>query len=184
MESTIVAMLPSAVTPASSDSIVAFTAPHFSCPEHGHERDPEFGCPELDASDSRRVDRLSGGADHEQVAETSVEHDLGSHARVDASEDDRERFLTRPPRWRATPRSGEAGGCCCSRIVRCLASAGPGTSDLNPPRRSVDWPSGPAVTAASSPSDHAWSHPSSDPVTRGVDRSSVLLLSICRSFCS
>jgi hypothetical protein len=48
---------------------------------------------ELDAADLRWRDDIAGHADHEQVAEALVEHDLGRYARIRASQDDGERLL-------------------------------------------------------------------------------------------
>ena len=56
---------------------------------------------ELDAADLRRRDDVAGDADHEQIAQALVEHDLGRDPRVGAAEDDGDRALAPP---RAPPR--------------------------------------------------------------------------------
>jgi hypothetical protein len=51
-------------------------------------------CGELDATDLRRSDDISGNADDEQVAQALVEDDLCRHPRVGTTENDGERLLT------------------------------------------------------------------------------------------
>ena len=67
--------------------------PALGVAEHHHQPRAEPRRGELDAADLRRRDDVSGHADHEQIAQALVEHDLRGHARVGAPEDDRERLL-------------------------------------------------------------------------------------------
>ena len=64
-------------------------------PEHDHQPRAEARRRELDAADLRGGDNVAGDADDEQIAEALVEDNLRRHARVRASEDDRERLLRR-----------------------------------------------------------------------------------------
>src|SRR5687768_14525013 len=50
---------------------------------------------ELDAAHLRRRDDVPRNANHEQVAEALVEHELSRHPGIGAPEDDRERLLLR-----------------------------------------------------------------------------------------
>ena len=68
-------------------------APHCEWPMHDHQARAEALRRELDAADLRRRDDVAGDANHEQIAEALIEHELGRHARVRAAEDDRERRL-------------------------------------------------------------------------------------------
>jgi hypothetical protein len=49
----------------------------------------------LDTADLRRGDDVSGNTDHEQVSEALIEDGLDRHSRIGATEDHRERLLTR-----------------------------------------------------------------------------------------
>ncbi len=73
------------------ESCLYGTAPRM--PQHDHQTHAVPLGGELDAADLRRGDDVAGHADHEQVAQALVEHDLHRHARVGAAEDDGERFL-------------------------------------------------------------------------------------------
>ena len=64
-------------------------------PEHHDQARAEGLGGELDAADLRGRDDVARDADHEQVAESLVEHDLGRHARIRAAEDDGEWLLAR-----------------------------------------------------------------------------------------
>jgi hypothetical protein len=55
-------------------------------------RAESLGC-ELDASDLRRRDDVTGNPDDEEVSESLIEHQLGGHARIGAAEYDGERLL-------------------------------------------------------------------------------------------
>ena len=59
--------------------------------DHQSRTEPRGG--ELDAADLRRRDDVAGHANHEQVAQPLVEHQLGGNARVGAAENDGEGFL-------------------------------------------------------------------------------------------
>ncbi len=61
--------------------------------EHDHKRHVEHRNRVLDGAQHGRVDDVTGGADHEHVAQALVEDDLGGHAAVRAPEDDRRRLL-------------------------------------------------------------------------------------------
>ena len=61
--------------------------------EHDDEPRMELRRRELHAADLRGRNHVAGHADHEQVAEPLIENDLGRHARVGATQDDRERLL-------------------------------------------------------------------------------------------
>ena len=58
---------------------------------------------ELHTADLRGRDDVAGHADHEQIAEALIEHDLGRDARIGAAQHDRERLLAR--REIETPRA-------------------------------------------------------------------------------
>jgi hypothetical protein len=58
--------------------------------EDDDERNVEEGDAELDGAEHARVDDVACGTDHEEVAESSVEDDLGSDTRVRAAEEDGE----------------------------------------------------------------------------------------------
>jgi hypothetical protein len=73
--------------------------------QHHDEPRAEAGRRKLDASHLRRGDDISRNADDEQVAKALVEHNLGRHAGVRASENDGERLL---PRRKLM--AGSAGG--------------------------------------------------------------------------
>ena len=62
-------------------------------PEDHDEARAEALGGELDAADLRRRDDVAGHADHEQIAQTLIEDDLGGHARIGAAEDDGEWLL-------------------------------------------------------------------------------------------
>ena len=68
-------------------------APQLRVAEHDDEPRAEPLGGELDAADLRRRDDVARDADHEQIAEALIEHDLGRHARVRAAEDRRKRPL-------------------------------------------------------------------------------------------
>jgi hypothetical protein len=62
--------------------------------ENHHQPGAEpFRC-ELNATDLRRSDDISGNSDHKQIAETLVKYDLGRHARVGTTQNDGKRLLT------------------------------------------------------------------------------------------
>ena len=61
--------------------------------EHDDQSRAEARCGELHAADLRRRDDVARDADHEQVAEPLVEHQLGGHPRIGAAKDDGEWFL-------------------------------------------------------------------------------------------
>src|SRR6185295_8094202 len=62
-------------------------------PKHYDEASVEaLGC-EFHAADLRRRHDVAGHADHEQVAQALIEHELRGHTGVGAAEDDRERLL-------------------------------------------------------------------------------------------
>src|SRR5688572_5022244 len=61
--------------------------------EHDDEPRLELLGRELDAADLRRRDDVARDANHKQVSEALIEHDLGRDARIGATEDDRERLL-------------------------------------------------------------------------------------------
>ena len=64
-------------------------------PQHHDQPRVEALRRELHAADLRGGHDVAGDADHEQVAEPLVEHDLRGHARVRAAEDDGEGLLAR-----------------------------------------------------------------------------------------
>ena len=64
-------------------------------PEHDHEARAELRGGKFDAADLRRRDDVAGDADHEQIAEALIEHELRRHARVGTPENDGERLLRR-----------------------------------------------------------------------------------------
>ena len=74
--------------------------------EHHHQARAEALGGELDAAHLRGGDDVARHADHEQVAQPLVEHDLRRHPRIGAAEDDRERRLLQ--RQRAAPLGGVA----------------------------------------------------------------------------
>ncbi len=63
--------------------------------EYDHQRRTEPVRGKLDAADLRGGHDVAGNSDHEQIAETLVEDDLGRDSRIRAPEDDGERFLRR-----------------------------------------------------------------------------------------
>src|SRR5690606_15104906 len=61
--------------------------------DHDEARPGDFGGV-LDAADLRGGDDVPGDADHEEIPESLIEHDLGGHAGVRTAEDDREGLLS------------------------------------------------------------------------------------------
>ena len=53
----------------------------------------EFAGGEFDATNLRGRHDVSGHTNHEEIAESLIEHDLGGHARIGAAQDDREWLL-------------------------------------------------------------------------------------------
>ena len=69
--------------------------PTLGVPQHHHQSGAVPRRGKLDAADLGGRDDVPGHPDHEQVAETLVEDDLGRHPRVGAPEDDGKRLLSR-----------------------------------------------------------------------------------------
>ena len=88
-------------------------SPALRVAQNHHEPSAEPCRGELDATDLRSSDDVSGNADNEQVAQALVEDDLCWHPRVGATENDGERLLT-----------------CCQFVAACLARECVGASDV------------------------------------------------------
>src|SRR5690606_27926547 len=61
--------------------------------EHNDQLRSELLSRKLDAADLRRRHNVAGYTNHEQVAKALVEHELHRHARIGATEHDRNRTL-------------------------------------------------------------------------------------------
>ena len=69
--------------------------PTLRVPQHDRQPGPEAcGC-ELHTADLRRRHDIAGDANHEQIAQALIEHDLRGHARIGAPQDDRKGLLPR-----------------------------------------------------------------------------------------